>query len=67
MKFGPCLVLTLLTCWLVRRLWEAEKHHQTLTMKLSNNQQQTDGEELPVSTRAAILNHDINNQVGILV
>ena len=25
MKLGPCLVLTVLTCWLVRRLWEAER------------------------------------------
>ncbi|EFX79023.1 putative neuropeptide G protein-coupled receptor, partial [Daphnia pulex] len=31
MKLGPCLVLTVLTCWLVRRLWEAERHHQSLT------------------------------------
>ena len=30
MKLGPCLVLTVLTCWLVRRLWEAERHRQCM-------------------------------------
>ncbi|XP_032777570.1 LOW QUALITY PROTEIN: uncharacterized protein LOC116916429 [Daphnia magna] len=40
MKLGPCLVLTVLTCWLVRRLWEAERHHQSLTAKLNNDGRQ---------------------------
>lgn len=27
----------MLTCWLVRRLWEAERHHQSLTAKLNED------------------------------
>lgn len=37
MKLGPCLVLTILTCWLLKRLWEAERHHQSLATKLVHN------------------------------
>lgn len=62
MKLGPCLVLTVLTCWLVRRLWEAERHHQSLSSRLAGQQlqPQTDlGGE--TAARAAALHHD--NQV----
>ena len=34
-------MLTLLTCWLVRRLWEAERHHQSLATFSSINNAST--------------------------
>ena len=42
MKLGPCLVLTVLTCWLLKRLWEAERHHQSLATRLIHNSRSAD-------------------------
>ena len=51
MKLGPCLVLTILTCWLVRRLWEAERHRQCIQNKPSSVSITTDGRTISANKR----------------
>ena len=60
MKLGPCLILTVLTCWLLKRLWEAEKHHQSLAPKLVHSSQ-----IINESIGREKKSRDINNEVTL--